>query len=266
MSRKIPIALPYQGGKAHIAEWVISHFPAHKKYIEPFAGGASVLINKRPVPTEVYNDIDGEVVNFFSVLRNRGDELTRVLEMTPYAHEEYEDALIFDANDDELELARKTVVKAMFSFNGRGFRAVQNNNTSAPKRFSEYVHGLGFVIDRFRGVTIENRDALELIKLHDSVDTLHYFDPPYVGTDNYENNYSDDDHRALADVAKDLDGMVIISGYPSALYDELYPEELFRKVYKSVNAGSITKGSMRTECLWISRNVSIGLFDDMGGW
>ena len=162
-----------------------------------------------------------------------------------------------------MEQARRTAVKAMFSFNGRGFRAVANNNTSAPKRFIKYVDGMDDIIDRFRNITVENRCVFELLKVHDSVDTLWYLDPPYVGTDDYENNFTEEQHRALAEKVKDLTGMVIVSGYQSSLYDELYPEKLFRRVSKKVNAGSLSKGSMRNEFLWISRNVCVGLFDDI---
>jgi len=265
MSKKINIGLPYKGGKGHNALWVISHFPAHNKFVTYCGGGASILINKTPVPAEIYNDINSEVVNFFKVLRNDGENLRELLSLTPYSREELDQALIYDNKDSDLEKARKTAVKALFSFNNRGFRAVANNNTSAPQRFNNWVEkDLQFVISRFKSITIENRDMFGLMKVHDSETTLHYFDPPYLGTDDYEDGMTEEQHIELAHYINNLEGMSIISGYPSALYDTLYPEDKFRKVMKSVNAGSISKGSMRTECLWISKNIKMNLFDSQG--
>jgi len=262
MAKKVKMALPYKGGKANLVDWVISHFPSGcKKYVEPFGGGFSVGLNLGNVPTKVYNDTSGEVVNFFSILRNRGGELVRELELTPYAREEYDKSFIMV--NDKLEQARRTAVKAIMSFNGNGFRAVANNNTSAPKRFSRYVQNLGEIIEILRDVTIENRDATELFTVHDGVDTLWYFDPPYVGfEDDYFEKFNDDHHVYLANQIRRLKGYVVVSGYDSEGMDELYPAPYFRKYTKEVNAGSFTKKSMRVECLWVSANVRLGLFDE----
>ena len=265
MARKVNVAIPRKGGKSNIVDWIISHFPTDfKTYVEPFGGGFSVGMNIVPVPTMVYNDTDGEIVNFFSVLRSRGDELVRMLELTPYSREEYEESLIMV--DDELEQARRTAVRAMMSFNGNGFRAVANNNTSAPKRFSRYVEGLGGLIEVFKRLTVENRDATELIFAHDGPGTLFYFDPPYIGfEDDYFEKFNDDRHVALANQIKNIEGYAVVSGYDSEVMDELYPDTHFRKYIKSVNVGSFKKKSMRVEALWVSKNVPVGLFDDMGG-
>ena len=265
MARKVNMAINYKGGKGNLVDWIVGHFPTDfTTYVEPFGGGFSVGLNIKAVPTMVYNDTCGEIVNFFSVLRKRGDELVRELELTPYSREEFEESMIMV--DDELEQARRTAVRAMMSFNGKGFRAVNNNNTSAPKRFSKYVEGLGGVIETFRGVTIENRDATELISAHDGAKTLFYFDPPYVGfEDDYFEKFNDDRHVFLANQIKNIKGYAVVSGYDSPVMDELYPVTHFRKYVKSVNVGSFKKKSTRVEVLFVSNNVPVGLFDDVGG-
>lgn len=265
MGKHLPIALRYRGGKSKIAEWVISHFPPHKIYVEPFGGGASVLINKMPVASEIYNDINSEVVNFFRVLRgDKSSKLLEIIELTPYSRDEFD--LSYEPCSDILERARRTAIRSMMSFGGNGlsrgktgFRATANNNTSAPARFNKYPNDLKFIIERFKSITIENRSALELIKIHDSKETLHYLDPPYVMNTRkslshlYDDEMTDENHQDLAIVVNSLKGMVIISGYDSKLYDTLYPT--FRKVYKNSMAASYQGGVSTVEVLWLSPNI-----------
>src|SRR5574343_303278 len=97
-------ALRYFGGKFRLAPWIISQFPPHTVYVEPFGGGGSVLLRKLPAYHEVYNDLDGDVVNFFRVLREQPDELLRAIDLTPYSREEQRQA--FDANDEPSSLDR----------------------------------------------------------------------------------------------------------------------------------------------------------------
>jgi len=265
MGKHLPIALRYHGGKSKIADWVISHFPKHDIYVEPFGGGASVLLNKTPVKSEIYNDLNKEVVNFFSVLRSeRKDEFLEMLYLTPYARDEFD--MSYEECDCVVEKARRTAVKSMMSFGGNGmsnsktgFRATANNKTSAPGRFARYPKDLEMVINRFKEVTIENRNATELLKIHDSEDTLFYLDPPYVmdtrrcGSRLYRHEMTDEEHRDLAVAIKQLKGKVIISGYPSELYNELYAD--FRRVEKTSQANSQRGGVPTVEVLWLSKNI-----------
>jgi len=265
MGRHVPIALRYHGGKSKIAEWVISHFPKHDVYVEPFGGGASILLNKHPVKSEIYNDLNKEVVNFFRVLRSdQGEELIELLELTPYAKDEFN--MSYEECDCVIERARRTAIKSMMAFGGNGmtnnktgFRATANNKTSAPGRFARYPEELRRVINRFKEVTIENRNAIKLLQIHDSEDTLFYLDPPYVmdtrksGTRLYVHEMTDEEHRDLAAVVHELKGKVIISGYPSKLYNELYTD--FRKVEKTSQANSQKGGVPTIEVLWLSKNI-----------
>lgn len=228
-------------------------------------GGGSVLINKPIVASEIYNDISSDVVNVFRQLRINGDRLREQLSLTPYSRDEF--MLSLEPCSDELERARRTIVRSMMSFGGAGihnkssgFRAVANNGTSAPKRWFSYIDTLEKIQERFKHVSIENRDALDLLKIHDSIDTLYYLDPPYLmstrvkGTNKYANEMTEEYHRKLAETVKNLDAKVIISGYHSALYDELYAD--FNVVEKSAIASSFKGGVKRTEVLWLSPNIT----------
>lgn len=251
--------LRYHGGKWKLAPWIIDHLPPHRTYVEPFGGAASVLLRKPRSYAEIYNDLDGEVVNLFRVARDHGDELRRVLELTPFAREEF--VLSYKPSDDSLEQARRTVIRSAMGFGtssiGRttGFRASSTRNGQTPAndlRF--YPYALMPLIDRLKGVTIENRDALEVMRAHDSRETAHYVDPPYVASTrdhgrDYRHEMEDADHVRLAEALRALKGFVILSGYDSPLYADLFPG--WRKVHRLTRADAAGE---RTEVLWLSPN------------
>lgn len=251
--------LRYHGGKWRLAPWIIQHFPPHRVYVEPFGGAASVLMRKPRSYAEVYNDLDGEIVNLFRVLRSdRADELVRLLRLTPFARAEF--VLSYEPDDDPVEQARRTVVRSFMGFGSNahnqatGFRANSNRSHTTPAHdWRNYPDAMETMVERLRGVTIEHRDAREVIAQHDSPETLHYVDPPYpFGTRNrgpdYAHEMSDDDHRALADVLRRAQGMVVLSGYACDLYDvELYPD------WQRVEKAALTDGARkRTEVLWLN--------------
>lgn len=228
-------ALRYPGGKWRLAPWIIGHFPAHECYVEPFAGAASVLLRKDPAPYEVLNDRDGQVVNFFRVLRERPDEFIRRVELTPWSRREFE--LAAEPCDDPLERARRFFVRCWQSYSGggvshwsTGWAYQQRRSSNKPKVLTwlDQSH-LCAVADRLRRVQIEADDALAVIRRFDTPDTLFYVDPPYVQSTRskwagkmYVYEMDDVDHRELARVLHAVEGMVVVSGYPSALYSELY--------------------------------------------
>lgn len=259
--------LRYHGGKWKLADWLISLFPPHRVYVEPFGGGASVLLRKKRSYAEVYNELDGEVVNVFRVLRDSGKAaiLRRQLEYTPFAKEEF--ALSYEPCTDEVEQARRTLVRSFMGFGsaaatgfGTGFRANSNRSgttpahdwTNMPKHVEQWT-------ERLRGVVIENKDALEVIAQHDTPDTLFYVDPPYVlSTRKLKNPYcgkgyrfemSDDQHRTLAGALHEVQGMVVLSGYASDVYDlELYAD--WERVEKPAHADGARD---RLEVVWLNR-------------
>lgn len=263
-------ALRWHGGKWLLAPWIIEHLPPHKVYVEPFGGAASVLIRKPRSYAEVYNDLDGDAVNLFRVLRSdRAADLIHALRLTPFAREEFVEAS--DLSDDPVERARRLVIRSFMGFgsNGHnirrktGFRANSNRSGTTPARdWLNYPDALAQVAERLRGVIIENRDASEVMAAHDSAETLHYVDPPYLpDTRSIRNKYDlkyaggmyaheldEADHLALLKFLPTLAGTVILSGYAHSLYDEALTD------WHRVERKSLADGARaRTEVLWINR-------------
>lgn len=229
-------ALRYFGGKWNLAPWIISIFPEHISYVEPYCGAVSVLLQKKTSPVETINDIDGEVVNYFEVLREHPDELVRALQLTPYSREEYRKA--FEQTNDPIEKARRLYVR---SYQGRGgprnktagWRYITNNNCyrTLAESHGDVEHLLA-IAKRLQRVQIENDDAVAVIRRYDTPNTLYYVDPPYVHAtrnsrwflDGYKHEMLDDAHIELAKVLHDVSGMVVLSGYRSELYDTLFSD------------------------------------------
>lgn len=253
--------LRWHGGKWKLANWIISHLPRHRVYVEPFGGAASVLLKKPRSYCEVYNDLDGEVVNLFRVARDRGDELRMALELTPFARDEFFDS--HHETTDPLEQARRTVARAFMGFGSNahnkatGFRANSNRRGTTPAHdWRNYPGAFGAVIDRLRGVVIENRPAIDVMRAHDGCETLHYADPPYVmGTrdagHDYRHEMTDKDHENLAEYLHGVSGSVVLSGYRCEMYDELYRD------WKRIDKNALADGARkRIESLWLSPRCS----------
>lgn len=225
---------PYFGGKGRLAPWIASLMPAHRVYVEPYAGSAAVLFAKRPAAIEIVNDLDGNVVNFYRVLRDREDELVRALTYTPYARQEYGAADLDEPDLDEVERARRFLVRCTQGHNasGSGGRAGWSNgirrNQSQAGTVVNLVGRLPQVAQRLRSVVIEHRDVTECITAYDAPDALLYLDPPYLAStrasrNDYRLDVADEaEHRRLAEVLHAYSGTVMLSGYPSPLYDDLF--------------------------------------------
>ncbi len=251
--------LRYPGGKWRLAPWIISHFPEHRTYVEPYGGGASVLLRKTRSYAEVYNDLDGEIVHLFRVLRDHPGELAARIRLTPYARAEFD--LSYVSTEDPIEQARRTMLRSRAGFGSwgvtgasTGFRADSRRSGTTPAQdWGSHWRYVEAWAERLAGVIIECRDALELMAYYDGPDVLHYVDPPYLAATRnihikgYRHEFVEEDHRQLAEFAATLDGAVIVSGYPSELYDELY--EGWARATKATRADG---ASARTECLWIS--------------
>jgi len=265
--------LRYHGGKWKLAPWIISHFPKHRIYVEPFGGGASVLMRKERSYAEVYNDKWDTVVNVFNVLRNKrkAANLSRKLRLTPFSRTEFLKASLNHCRSD-VEAARRTIFRSFAGFgsastNGEfltGFRANSNRSGTTPAHdWINYPTHLAAFIERISGVIIENKEAAEVIEQHDGAKTLFYCDPPYPaetrnmdrGNAAYACEMADDDHRELANVLHSVKGMVIISGYPCDLYDkELYP------TWKRIERAHLADGARkRTEVIWLNDACVAGL-------
>lgn len=261
--------LRYHGGKWLLAPWIISHFPSHRIYTEVYGGGGSVLLRKKRCYAEVYNDKWGLVVNVFQVMRDPelSARLKELLELTPFSRDEFNgcNEQIFKIKDP-VEKARRTIFRSFAGFGSAatnanyqtGFRANSSRYGTTPAQdWVNYPKNIEAFVERLKGVIIENKNAIDILKQHDSEETLHYVDPPYVhATRNikrknfaYEFEMTDEDHIKLSEVLNGLKGMVIVSGYPSDLYDELY------KDWAIVRREALADGAAkRTEVLWMNDN------------
>lgn len=219
-----------------------------------------MLLRKERSHLEVYNDLDGEMVNLFRVLQNpaQAADLERLAKVTPFAREEFE--LAYIETGDPVERARRALIRALFGHGAvgirrdrrTGFRAACDRIGRTPAvDWIDYGNGvLAQVTNRMMGVVIENRDALEVIAQQDGKETLFFVDPPYVhhtrGTkDGYTFEMSDEQHGQLVDSLLGVDGMVILCGYATPIYDRL-GWEMRTHAERSNNAGE------RTEVLWLN--------------
>lgn len=222
-------AFPYPGGKSQYAHRIIRLFPAHLCYVEAFGGGGSVLLQKPPSRSEVYNDLNSDVVTFFRVVRERRADLETYLTNLPYAREVFVDTMDrwYDQDvrpDDEIQHAAEFLLLRVAGhgsiFGRTGFSASKEN--SVPKTFRHHVGKLDAVADRFREVAIENRDYSAITKKYDGSGTFFYFDPPYLHLDRddiYAENPDAFGHEAFAAHLADLEGRwaVSYSDVPDAL-------------------------------------------------
>jgi len=266
--------LRYHGGKFRLAPWVISHFPPHRCYVEPFGGAAGVLVQKDRAYAEVYNDLDGDIVNLFRVLREPGQcaRLINQLLLTPYAREEFVGA--YEKTDDPVERARRTLVRAEMGFGSAGatkgktgFRIdTRRKYGTAQDLWARFPASLSVICERLAGVMIENRPALTIIDQHDAPDTLFYVDPPYMMSTRYAGarhgryydcEMSNDDHAQLLDKVRDVKGMVVLSGYSTPEYAEALQGWAMATTEARISGARGT--SLRTECLWISPSCSTEL-------
>ena len=237
--RRKLIAFGWYGGKFNHLDWLLPLLPSCHHYCEPFGGSAAVLLNREPSPVETYNDIDGEVVNFFHVLRNQKDELIEAIGLTPFSREELYFALSSEMETlSDLERARRFFIRARQSRTGLAQTASLGRwanclNTSragmagAVSRWLGSVESLPQIAARLLSVQIENRPANEVIKLYDSTDTLFYCDPPYVHTtrgDKRAYGYEMDQvaYLQLADTLSHCKGKIAVSGYRCELMDNLF--------------------------------------------
>ena len=232
--------LRWHGGKWRIAPWIIAHLPPHKTYVEPFGGAASVLLRKPRAYAEVYNDLDSEVVHLFHVMRSEAaPALIQAIALTPFSREEFE--LAYELVADPVERARRLVVRSFMGFGSTGanidmrtgFRSnAYSSNTHPAADFAGLPDALAAIVKRLRGVVIEQRPAMDVIRHYDAPDALFYVDPPYLhGTRSskvcrgriahgYAHEMTDAEHVTMLEQLLQLRGMVLLSGYPSSIYDD----------------------------------------------
>jgi DNA adenine methylase len=263
---KKQIAFGWYGGKYSHLEWLLPLLPPATHYCEPFGGSAAVLLNREPAPVETYNDIDGEVVNFFRVLRDQKEALIEAIGLTPFSRQEFEDSISPPAHViSDLERARRFFVRArqvrtglaQTASSGRWANCVLTSRAGMAGAISRWlgsVDGLAEIAQRLLRVQIEHDSAVNVIYRYDSPETLFYCDPPYPHDSRgdkraYGYEMNDDDHIQLAEVLHQVRGKVAISGYDSPLMNRLYGD--WRRIESQPRTAHSIK-QLRTEILWIN--------------
>lgn len=263
------IAFGWYGGKFSHLDWLLPLLPKTRHFCEPFGGSAAVLLNREPSPIETYNDIDGEIVNFFRVLREQKDALIEAIGLTPFSREEFEKAISEPTEKlSNLERARRFYIRARQVRTGLAQKASSGRwadcrltsrakMAGAVSRWLGSIEDLPEVAQRLLRVQIENAPAIDVIKRYDSEKTLFYCDPPYPHSSRgdcnaYRYEMTDDEHRELAYVLHNIKGKAALSGYHCDLADSLYND--WRCVEAPAkNCHSVKKP--RREVLWINYDL-----------
>lgn len=249
--------MPYSGGKQRQAEAIAALFPPHDHYVELFGGGLSVLLAKPPSKIETVNDLNQDLMTFWRVLRDQPEQLEQICALTPHSRSEYLASRNLNV-DDDLERARRVWVQLTQSRGARlgvktGWRFVHGTNRMALARYLDgYLTRMGPAADRLRGVCLENRPAIDLIRSFDRPGVLFYADPPYLSSTRHGEQYQhelggNEEHLDLLTRLARSRGHVVISGYESDLYDEALRG--WEKVRFQANAMT---GERRTEVVWIN--------------
>lgn len=270
--------VPYFGGKITLGPVIASLLPRHKHYVEPFCGSLAVLFAKQPAPHETVNDLDGELMTFWRVLREQPDNLARVCALTPHSRAEHQAA--YEPAENDLETARRVFVRLTQGRSGklrktgwRHFVKPGGSSIGMPAYLDGYVDRMAPAVERLANVSLESMPALDLIaKYGADPEVLLYVDPPYLGTtraesvDGYKHEMlAENDHRALAVALQSARAAVVLSGYPSDLYDrDLYAGWDRHTMATGTGQGDKQWGN-RTEVLWSNRPIGIqpSLFDEM---
>jgi DNA adenine methylase len=260
---------PYMGGKFFMLDTILNLIPPHRCYVEPFGGSAKVLLNKQPSEVEVYNDINGDIVNLFKIVKERYDEFMKELEWILYSreiHNEFYKKWMKREWKDDLERAVVVYYCLYSNMNGGIYKASFSSSKSKnyAERFFNSLSKLKQIYERLKNVIIENLDFRKIIQTYDSKDTFFYIDPPYVvDTNYYSNDFTIEDHKELLDMVNKIEGKVMISGYESDLYNQALKE--WYKIEKDAikhSAISLNNKPRVKEVMWMNYN---GIFQFNNG-
>jgi DNA adenine methylase len=269
--------LKYPCSKWRIADWIVSKFPKHHSYLEPYAGSLAVLFNKPPSNMETVNDLDGNVINFFQCIREDWVRLARLVEATPYSREEYDRAYLAAVPEDRYEKARLFLVKC---WQGHGYRINQykvgwkndvqsRERAYAMRHWNDLPARILLAAERLKQVQIEQMPAVDLIKRFRYPQVLIYADPPYLmetRTSHVKSQYAhemltEQEHVELLEVLLQHPGQVIISGYESTLYKEMLEDRGWSKAICQSNDQS---NKPRSEVIWMNYQVPAEQLSIMG--
>lgn len=262
--------IKYPGAKWAIAEWIISIMPPHKSYMEPFFGSGAVFFSKPPSKIETINDLDGEIVNLFRVIREQPEALERAVALTPYSREEYERSWErHKAGDvtDPVELARLTLIRYWQSHGSCSYyKGGWKNDRAGRERayaaqyWTKLPAWIAGAVDRLKDAQIEHGPAVDVIRRFACPDVLIYADPPYLGSTRKQKMYSvemaeEAQHKELLGALLAHPGPVILSGYDNELYNDTLKgwDKLHHKAQSEC-------GGARTETLWLNYEPQMTLF------
>lgn len=251
------------GGKYYLAQWIISHFPEDREnmtYVEPYCGGANVLLNKEKSKVEIINDIDLTLINIYRALRDEPKDFIRRLNLCKYCQETFDKALNKAPQEDYLDSAINEFILRRMSRGGLKKAFAWSNRLRGGKpgdvnAWETALKSLPDLSTRLNGVFIFNKQAIEVIQAFNTPDTLLYCDPPYlletrVSKTVYSSELSTDDHIELAHVLNNFNGKVVLSGYASPLYNRLYKDWNADKKKISNHSSQQAKKDKKTEMLW----------------
>ena len=269
--REVHPVLKYPGSKWRIAEWIVSMMPEHKSYLEPFFGSGAVFFTKKPSRIETINDLDGEIVNLFRVIRERSEELERAVALTPYSRKEYE--AVWERkneNTDPVERARRTLIRYWQTHGSRSTTKTGWKNDRCGREYSYAVRywnclpaWIRDIVERLKEAQIECISALDCIRRFSAEDVLIYADPPYLLETRKGPQYcvemgSREEHEELLEVLKAHPGPVMLSGYESALYDAELKDWI-----KMSRKSCCEKGGKRQEIVWMNFEPQESLWEGM---
>lgn len=266
--------LVYFGGKATLADRIVAALPPHQHYVEPYSGSLAVLLAKPKAPFETVNDLDGHLMGFWRVLRDRPDELSRACALTPHSRAEHKASLDLGV-DDEVERARRVWVQLTQGRAGslrptgwRHFKDPAATGAGMPQYLRGYVGRMRAAAGRLADVSLESRDALDVIRDYGQhTEVCIYADPPYLGTTRGRGSQYPHDmrdaaaHIALAEALRACRAGVVLSGYDSPLYEDLYAGWSKIRIPTTTGNGGDTRD--RVEVLWSNRPVERHLLSDL---
>lgn len=231
--------LRIQSSKYKVSDWVLSFFPKHKIYVEPFGGCASILLNKSPSEIEVYNDINQDLFNLFSILREpeNAQKLKYAIENTPFSRKEFNAA--FHNTKNSIEKARRLFIRSQLVFFADNKQVDLNsvNVGCSLDSWSQQPEMIQYASKRLKNTILENKDAFDVIDLYDTQDTLFFIDYP-LSSEQLSKREMDLINKIIC-----LKGKVILCGWDNALYHDLLDGWVKKK--------RIQPGRTRSECLWV---------------
>jgi DNA adenine methylase len=254
----------YPGAKSMLADWIIDHFPQHETFAEPYFGSGAVFFRKSRSRSEYVNDLNGDIVRFFRVLRSQSEAVCEAVSLTPYSREEY--LLSMEPNEDDVEFARRFVMRHQMSIGGNGgaryatgwrHNGVQNCHGGVIAGWKRMPERMRLAAERIMDAQIECRDATEFIGRLNGPEVLVYADPPYLNSVRSKAGKSARmyavemmdvaSHEGLLATLLEFEGLVVLSGYASELYDDTLTD------WMRVTRRAVAEmGQTREEVLWIN--------------